>query len=85
MDFALFNEPPVLELICPHCGDINKMPLHEGFTYDKIESENMEKHMKGMRDYFMEMTGGKFDIISIYNLFILTDLRIKLEIDILTD
>ena len=80
----IFIEHPRLDLICPRCRDVYSMPLHDGMHYDKIEADNTMDYLRGMRDYFKEMTDGKLDIICAYNQFLLTDLRVKIEIDMLT-
>jgi hypothetical protein len=80
----IFIEHPRLELICPRCGDVCSMPLSDGMNYDKREADNTMDYLRGMRDYFKEMTDGKLDLIASYNQFLLTDLRVKIEIDELT-
>lgn len=78
-------EDPFLSLICPHCKDIYRMRLFDGLHYDRKEAENIEGYLKDMRSYFLELTGGKFDIVSIFNRKIASDVMTKIEIELMTN
>jgi hypothetical protein len=84
-DNLVFQPTPTLDLICPHCHDVTSMPLFDGLHYDRKEAEQACNYIKGMRDYFKKLTEGKLDVVEEYNAFLLSNLRVEIEIEQMTN
>lgn len=79
-----FSALPVFDCKCNRCGELWKVPLYNGYHYDRKEAESMQRYLDDMRKYFLEETKGKLDIVAMYNQFLITQMRVQIEIELMT-